>query len=316
MQSKSTAKDFFFFLSGFVTLYVSAISLISLLFSIINKAFPDSLSYSYYYGAEDIYSGGMRLAIASLIIIFPLYLVIASYLNRYLRSNPDKRDFAPRKWLTYLTIFVTGIAVAVDLVTLVNTFLGGEITIRFILKVLAVLVVAGAVFWYYLYDLRKSFLSDMPNRSRLLVSIASVFVLAALVTGFALAGSPMKARALRFDARRTGDLQSIQSQILYGYWQQKGELPEKIDDLDNPLWNNFNLPKDPETGKDYVYKKTGALSFELCATYELASPRTTATTIMNPDMDNWQHEAGNACFARTVDPKLFPVVEIPVPAVR
>ena len=121
MQPKTTAKDFFVYLAGFVTLYVSAISLISLLFMIINKAFPDALESGYYYSG-DMYTSGMRMAIAALIIVFPIYLVIASYVNKYLRQNPDKKDLSVRKWLTYLALFVTGAAVIVDLVILVNTF--------------------------------------------------------------------------------------------------------------------------------------------------------------------------------------------------
>lgn len=313
MQPKTTAKDFFFYLAGFATLYVSAISLISLLFAIVNKAFPDNLNNAYYYGS-DPYSGGLRLAIASLIIVFPLYLVIATYLNRYLRANPAMKDVAVRKWLTYLTLFVTGIAVAIDLVVLVNTFLGGEITTRFVLKVLAVIVVAGAVFWYYLYDLRKSFAADAPSRSKLLVSIASGAVLLSLVGGFAYLGSPMKARAQRFDDRRVNDLSSIQSYLIYSYWQQKGVLPASLDALKDPI-SGFMVPVDPVTGADYGYEKgKDGLSFKLCADFALATDdkdtgarATSAIYPANVDNENWKHDAGKQCFTRTIDPELYPV---------
>jgi hypothetical protein len=315
MQPKTTAKDFFLYLSSFAALYASAISLISLLFAIVNKAFPDNLNY-YYFG-YDPYSGGMRLAIATLIIIFPVYLYVASYLNRYLRANPDKKDIAVRKWLTYLTLFVTSITLISDLVILVNTFLGGEITTRFVLKALVVLVVAGSVLWYYLYDLKKSFAPDMPNRSRLLVTIASVAVLASLVGGFCLLGSPMTARARKFDERRINDLSSIQSYLIYSYWQQKGSIPESLDALKDPI-SGFLLPTDPETGAAYAYKKTGALSFELCADFKLATPEdrlregsSTMRPMMygTPENENWKHGAGTTCFKRTIDPDLYPVFE-------
>lgn len=312
MQPKTTAKDFFFYLAGFATLYVSAISLISLLFAVVNKAFPDSLNNYYYYGS-DPYSGGLRLAIASLIIVFPLYLIIATHLNKYLRANPEKKDVAVRKWLTYLTLFVTGVAVAVDLIVLVNTFLGGEITVRFVLKVLAVILVAGAVFWYYLYDLKKSFAPDMPARSKLLVSIASGAVLLSLVLGFALLGSPMKARAERFDERRINDLSSMQWQII-NYWQQKGTLPASIDDLVDPI-SGYSIPRDPETGEVYGYKALSDLSFQVCADFSLASqdresqPRDVTRSYMMPDGENWKHGAGEHCFDRDIDQDLYPVRE-------
>ena len=41
------------------------------------------------------------------------------------------------------------------MITLVNNVLAGDLTLRFVLKVLIVAAVAGAVFSYYLLDLRR-----------------------------------------------------------------------------------------------------------------------------------------------------------------
>jgi hypothetical protein len=60
-----------------------------------------------------------------------------------------------RKWLIYFTLFAAALIIIGDLVTLLNRFLEGELTVRFLLKVLAVFFVAGSVFYYYLWDLRK-----------------------------------------------------------------------------------------------------------------------------------------------------------------
>ncbi len=309
MQPKTTAKDFFLYLSSFAALYASAISLISLLFTIINRAFPDDLNY--YYFSYDPYTAGMRIAIATLVVIFPVYLFLAAYLNRYLRANPDRKDISVRKWLTYLTIFVTSVTLITDLIVLVNTFLGGEITSRFTLKVAAVILVAGSVLWYYLYDLKKSFAPEMPNRTKFIVSIASTVVLASLIAGFAFIGSPMKARAVKFDNMRINDLQTIQSQLIYSHWQQKAALPDSLEDLTDSI-SGFSTPKDPETDADYEYVKTGRLSFKLCATFnlptEVVDRGTKATSAIYPTIsenENWMHEAGNFCFERTIDPELY-----------
>ncbi len=310
-KPKTTPKDFFLYFAGFVTLYASAISLANLFFNIIDKVFPDNLNNGYYY---DYYSTGMRLSIASLIIIFPLYLFLASYLNRYLLANPEKRDLAVRKWLTYLTLFVTGVAVVSDLVVLVNTFLGGEITMRFVLKVLAVFIVAGAVFAYYIYDLRKDFSPTQPNRTKILVALSCILVFGSLIGGFAVVGSPMQVRVMKFDERRVGDLQSIQWQII-GYWQQKGQIPENLDKLKDPISNSY-MPTDPETDESYEYKATSDLSFQLCANFGLASVdgqnglNGVKTVPMGYDgmmNENWTHEVGRTCFDRTVDPDIYPV---------
>lgn len=308
---KTTPKDFFLYLAGFVALYVSAISLVNLLFNIINKVFPDNLNTYYYY---DYYSTGMRLSIASLIIIFPLYLFLASYLNKYLIGNPEKRELGVRRWLTYLTLFVTGAALATDLVVLVNTFLGGEITTRFVLKILALAIVALAIFSYYIYDLKKNFTADMPNRTRLLVTLASVLVLGSLVGGFVIIGSPMTVRAQKFDDRRISDLQSIQWQII-NYWQQKGQIPTDLESLKDPI-SSFYAPSDPLTGAPYEYRATSDLAFEICATFSLSSQnqknelkKNNTTRPMSYGMtdENWIHGAGKTCFDRVLDRDLYPV---------
>ncbi|HVU06234.1 MAG TPA: DUF5671 domain-containing protein [Thermodesulfobacteriota bacterium] len=311
MPNKTTAKDFFIYLASFAGLYVSVVSLVSLLFAIINRAFPDMLN-SYYY-ATDFYSGPIRAAIACLLIVFPLYLVIASYIDKYVRANPEKKDIAVRKWLTYLTLFITGVAVVIDLVVLVNTFLGGEITSRFIWKIVSVLVVSGAVFSYYFYDLKKTFAADAPKKTLLIISLASLLVFGSLVTGFVLVGSPMQARAARFDERRVNDLTSIQWQIV-NYWQQKGALPTDIASLNDPI-SSFMVPVDPETGTAYGYQKTGAVSFKVCADFNLKSGAASINkyaadygmSAAASGSNNWAHGMGTACFDRNIDPDLYPV---------
>jgi hypothetical protein len=41
-----------------------------------------------------------------------------------------------------------------DVIALLNDLLGGDLTIRFMLKVTTVGVIAGGIFAYYLHDLR------------------------------------------------------------------------------------------------------------------------------------------------------------------
>ncbi|MEK7142237.1 MAG: DUF5671 domain-containing protein, partial [Patescibacteria group bacterium] len=138
---KTTPRDFFVFIGSMVALYASAVSLLNLLFEIINALFPDALSYSY-----DSFSSGMRWSIATLVIVFPLYIFLSWFINKDLTANPLKRNIWVRRWFTYLTLFVAGVAIITDLIMLINTFLGGEITTRFAFKVLAVFVVAGLAF--------------------------------------------------------------------------------------------------------------------------------------------------------------------------
>ena len=59
-----------------------------------------------------------------------------------------------RRWLTYVTLFGAACTLIGDVMSLVYSALGGELTTRFVLKVVIVGAIAGTIFWYYLSDLR------------------------------------------------------------------------------------------------------------------------------------------------------------------
>jgi hypothetical protein len=146
-----SAREAFLYLVLFATLYVSAYHLVSLLFDLINRAFPDP--------AQPVYAGvalgaSLRWSTASVLIAFPVFLFVARHLGRELARNPVKRLSAVRRWLTYLTLFVAAGVLLGDTITLVYNLLGGELTVRFVLKVVVVAAIAGTVFGWYLFDLR------------------------------------------------------------------------------------------------------------------------------------------------------------------
>jgi len=146
-----SAREAFLYLVLFATLYVAAYHLGSLLFDLINRAFPDPAQT--HYGID--YGRSMRWSIASVIIAFPVFVFVARYLAQELARNPVKRLSAVRRWLTYLTLFVAAGVLIGDMIALVNNLLGGELTVRFVLKVLVAAVIAGTIFGYYLWDLRR-----------------------------------------------------------------------------------------------------------------------------------------------------------------
>jgi hypothetical protein len=147
-----SARDAFLYLLMFSTLYYGAWNLGSLLFTFIDRAFPDAASGSFqgYLDTER-----QRWSTAAVIIAFPVFFFVARYIGRQIQLNPFKRLSPARRWLTYLTLFVASATLLGDITTLIFNMLGGELTIHFTLKVLVVAAIAGSAFFYYLLDLRK-----------------------------------------------------------------------------------------------------------------------------------------------------------------
>ena len=317
MFEKNTPRDFFLHAGAFITLYLGAIALITLLFSVINFSIPDPLAGSYY---NDPYSGPLRFAIASLLVLAPISVYLFFLIQGAARQNPERLTLGVRKWLTYITLFVAGATVVGDVIVLLNSFLGGSLPTAFLLKVVTILAVMGAGFGYFILDIRKYWILHADNSRYVGVGLLG-FVLASIVGGMTLIGSPMTQRDYRIDNQQVQDLSMISYQVL-SYWQTAKVLPEDLAALDNPL-SQYRTPTAPEGQPAYTYTKKGDLSFELCATFKQASPQQGTYTSYQSgfvEEEKWDHGAGETCFARTIDPKLFTptinvspkTIEIPV----
>ncbi|MES2930978.1 MAG: DUF5671 domain-containing protein [Patescibacteria group bacterium] len=324
-QKTSLTPKFFFLSAGLlVTLIVSVTSGIILFFESLNIKFPDALTAVYQYGYNSYNYEGMRAALATLIIIFPLFLVISYFWNKESRKNIGYKDATLRKWVIYLVLFLASVVIISDLVTLVRYFVSGEITTRFILKVVGAFVTAGLVGSYYIFGLR-SYDKRPKALSRIYGAIGSALIVALIILSFMAMGSPKEQRALRFDDRRVSDLQSIQYQVIT-YWQQKEKLPSALSDLSTPL-SSYSVPRDPEfdKGTGYEYRAIDALSFQLCATFARAMPEgwqeysKGGGVLSMRDMalssssypgsginESWDHDRGRTCFTRTIDRDIYP----------
>src|SRR3989344_2483110 len=136
MESKTTAKDFFMHLGAIVALYAVAIAFINLVFSVVNEAYPAVNSYSYYYSPQ------ISMPVATLIILFPLFLFLSFVTYKSFEAAPLKKERGVRRWLTYITLFVAGIVFAGALVYVLFKFLDGQdFTAAFLWKALTVLIV-------------------------------------------------------------------------------------------------------------------------------------------------------------------------------
>lgn len=281
-----SAKDAFLYLLAFMTLGIWTIQLGALLFTAIDRTFPNPvLDYP-----NDIGLRSISNQLASIMVGFPLYLLVTWGIVRSADRQPEHLESPVRKWLTYLALVITASTMIGDFVTFLAYFLRGDLDMRFVLKVLTVLVIAGGVFAYYLDSLRRDRLSPARNRA---FAIAALTVVGfGMVVGFLQIGSPAVQRSVSQDARRLYDLSSL-AQTLHRSWLNRGQrdftLPGTIQDLQRMVVGGDARIVDPVGGRPYEYAPMRGTAYRLCATFTRPSPAD-----LPPQ---WQHPAGVTCFA-------------------
>jgi hypothetical protein len=145
-----SAREVFVYLIMFSALYATLYNVGQLAFEFINQLFPDPASTNRYY-----FFDGVRWNISTLVVTFPVFLFMFRRVALSMRADPLRRESKPRKWLTYLTLYVAAFTLAGDLISLVYNTLGGELTIRLILKMTVIAVLAGGNFLYFFSDMRR-----------------------------------------------------------------------------------------------------------------------------------------------------------------
>jgi hypothetical protein len=141
------AREAFLYGLLFVALYVSAFHLGMLIFALIEQAFPQTVTATSLQEA-------IRWPASVLVVALPVFIYLSRVINREVRLDPSKRASEIRSKLTYFTLFVSASVMIGILAGLVYSFLGGELTVRFILKSLTAAGIAAGVFGYYLRDMR------------------------------------------------------------------------------------------------------------------------------------------------------------------
>ncbi len=298
-DSRTTPKDFFLWLGILITLYGSVTSMVTLLFQYINFAYPDPLT-----GPSDPYAASTHVAMATVIVFVPTTLVLYRIMRDQCAKDHSRMNTWVRRWALVLTLFIASMAMLIDLITLITTFLGGELTVRFIFKTVIVLLSAGGVFLHFLADI-KGYWAVERMRANTVGYAFGFLAIITVVAGFLVIGTPGETRGYKLDQQRVYDLENIQSQVV-SYWQEQHKLPNGLAALNDPL-SNMIVPMDPETGSQYEYSTSSPLTFSLCATF--SQPSWNARQAYAPsagDEQNFSHAAGHTCFSRTIDPAKYP----------
>jgi Domain of unknown function (DUF5671) len=148
-----SARDAFFHLLAFTALYAWAISLIVLLFTYIEFAFPDPVERTPTYAIEAALSS-LRASLATILVAYPLFVLVWWFLLREVRRYPEKANSGVRRWLSFLSLFAGAVTIMSDVIVVVFYLVEGDLTLRFLLKVAVLLVVTGALFTYLALTLR------------------------------------------------------------------------------------------------------------------------------------------------------------------
>ncbi len=296
-QPYLSAREAFTYLVMFTMLYLSAWSLGSVLFDFINRAYPDPMITNY---AETFEISRLRWSVATLMIAFPGYLLLSGHTHKVTRRDPEQRKSKVRKWLTYLTLFVAASVILGDLITLVFNLLEGELTTRFLLKVLSVATIAGTVLGYYLWDLKQDDKEvEKPTLKnpflRIFATTVTIVVSICLLGGLYIAGSPGSARRQALDEKREQHLASIANMIDV-FWKRDGRLPNDLVELQQTRGIRLQSIVDPVTGAQYRYAISSDSTYDLCASFDARSS-SIRPSIVASDTPFWQHPKGKHCFS-------------------
>jgi len=298
-MKNNTPQQFALQLGSLISLYVSLSFLLVLLFGLITLLFPDPSEQ--YYAIESA-SSGVRLGIAMVVVFFPTYIVLTRIVNRVRRSETTEQYLTLTKWLIYLSLLAGFLTLLIDLVVVLNYFLEGDLTARFIYKAVSVLVVIGAAVHYYVLDARNYWAKN--ESASILYGIgAGILVFTAVAYGFAHVATPSQVREQKLDAKEITDLQAIQYKLEESMNLSSSTLPKTLEEA----YGQFPVPTAPTGRPAYSYEVTER-GFKLCATFatDMQNDLTFAAPMIDKtrpivNENDWQYTAGHFCFERILN---------------
>jgi hypothetical protein len=156
-SSGDNARDAFLYLLNFITLGFWTIALGNLCYVLIAHAFPDRTNPNapYAYGDSSLmYRISWQLA--AVIVTVPVFFVINRIIDNELARRPDLIESPIRLWLTYIALVIAATIVLIDGIWFLQALLRGELSVRFFLDSLVLLVLGGGVFAYYFAGLKPA----------------------------------------------------------------------------------------------------------------------------------------------------------------
>src|SRR3989338_5042751 len=144
----------------------------------------------------------------------------------------------------------------------------------------------------------NSLIKEIMKKYYLAVIMIGVLVLAVLIQGFGIIGSPFKQMDVAKDQKRISDFVEI-SYAIEKYASSNKALPEDLKDitLDEYAISKNSSIIDAQTGAPYGYKIKSKQEYELCTTFDTSNYPTPGplnsgkSAIINIDYDDYGYNS-------------------------
>lgn len=296
------ALDAFLNLFSLITLGWTSIAIGIILFQIIDKFLsPGTIDY-----LSRFSQSGLKFGVASALIVAPIFLLIIGTLHKNYKREILNPQSIVYRWLTYLILLVTALNIIARLIQLVFKLLDGDYALAGILKIFVVLLIAGGIFGYYWYDLKRIDYSKRSQISLIFFILTIIIIAVSIIGSLFIIDSPQIANLKKADQQRANDLSRLGNMINI-YYQENDELPENLTTA------RFSQFKDPKTEESYDYTIISEEKYELCADFSLAVEEDNNDKYYYDGNQDWYyHDAGHQCFTARVNKDEFKGMPLPV----
>lgn len=138
-------RDVFIYVLTTIALYLTAAGSMMIVDGLANSWFP---VFNRTFG-----TGSARAGISMVIVAFPILAYLTRLIRRKIRGGEIEPHSRVRDGFAYFSLFIVAVIALVDLMVIVNVLLSGEVTGRFLVKAIGLLVIVGLIFRYYQVDL-------------------------------------------------------------------------------------------------------------------------------------------------------------------
>ncbi len=295
-HQNNAAKFAFFYMLSLVALIFMALSSGMIIFQIINKNIIDALEqFRGRYSPDQL-----KFAISALVISAPIFYVTARQIYKNLFSGVLRHDSGVRKWLTYLILFASSVVMLGWLIAVVNSFLDGELTMKFVLKAITAIGIAAGIFTFYLYDIRREEVADKKDKMIGIYFYGSLaVVIAVFIASLFFVESPTETRNRKLDNTILASFENINGAI-ETYYNDNNQIPASLDEIKAEFsYITQSDLEDPMTRKEFEYKAGGGDTYELCAIFR-TSNKEDEDNRDNLYNERWPHDAGEQCLKQKV----------------